>query len=867
VARRRSRRRLAITALVMAFVGAVVGLAVTGNGEPASALRLLTGGAWLDNSSTGTVSHVEGYTGGTDAQASVGKPGDPFEVVQRASGAYVLDLRTGRLSRLDDATLNVATATAEPGPAGALQVVAGSSTTWVLDRSSGILQQLNPTTLAPVGRQIALGGPTGAATVDGSGSIWVPVPTRAGVEQANPADVVTGHPFGRTGDAVQVADTSGGVWAVDPESATAASLQEPSLHQVALPAMHPATPPVVGASSSSPDLVVLAGSEVLDIDTSRPALSSLELPAASQSTQVAVASNRAYLLDGPAGELDAVQLAPLRALAPIRVPRGADQLVTQDQLVFVNTPGTPQALVVNGSGSVTSISKYQPAAPTSAKKRSAGGRSVASPTLSPNAAGGAPGRTPPGGGNPATSPPISPPTTSPPTTGPPPSVTPPTQPPPTPSPTTQPPTSQPPTVPGAPAVTQVNAGDGVLTVGWSPPVSNGGSPIVKYQVTATPSGARLSAGGTATSATLSGQPDGVRECVQVQAVNAVGGGPLSPAGQSCATPLKDSPGQVTGVQASATAAGQISLSWRQPSLGPYHTPIANYTVRGGPAVRTVTTTQAVVKGLAAGTAYSFTIVATNTKGNTGPASAPVRATTWSKPSAVSNLTVTGGDGQLTISWSAAKVPSGSPAVTGYQVSVGGSTSSTSSTSFSKSVPAWTNETVSVYAVNAVGNGPSTKGIGTAWARSGTVLCHDVLSGDVAIENSCPAPGGAWVDEGASSINWISYPVPSGGHPAGPNEYLCTTYYTGSVSGDRYALVTTPTDTACTKVLSNYESPDTPHPIAYVSTTQVNSSSQHVCEYVGKSSGNDGTYTSYELSPCGKNPAGLTSPSEQFSFWT
>ena len=75
MARRRSRRRVAITALVAAFVGAVVGLAVTGSGEPASALRLLTGGAWLGNSSTGTVSHVEGYTGGTDAQASVGKAG------------------------------------------------------------------------------------------------------------------------------------------------------------------------------------------------------------------------------------------------------------------------------------------------------------------------------------------------------------------------------------------------------------------------------------------------------------------------------------------------------------------------------------------------------------------------------------------------------------------------------------------------------------------------------------------------------------------------------------------------------------------------------------------------------------------------
>ncbi len=168
-------------------------------------------------------------------------------------------------------------------------------------------------------------------------------------------------------------------------------------------------------------------------------------------------------------------------------------------------------------------------------------------------------------------------------------------------------------MPGAPAVTQVNAGDGVLTVGWAPPASNGGSPIVRYQVTATPSGARLSAGGTATSATLSGQPDGVRECVQVQAVKRVGGGPSVPPVSPAPLPSRTRRVKSRACRPAPPAPGQISLSWRQPSLGPYHTPIANYSVRGGPAVRTVTTTQAVVMRLAAGTAYSFTIVATNTK--------------------------------------------------------------------------------------------------------------------------------------------------------------------------------------------------------------------------------------------------------------
>ncbi len=881
MSRRRSRRRVAITALVAAIVGVVVGLAVTGSREPASALRLLTGGAWLGNSAAGTVSHVEGYTGSTDAQAAVGKAGDPFEVVQRASGAYVLDLRTGRLSRLDDATLGVASTTTEPGPAAALQVVTGPNTTWVLDRSSGILQQLNPTTLAPMGSQIALGGPTGTATVDQTGSIWVPVAGQAVVDQANPAGAVTHHRFGHSGDAVQLADTSEGVWAVDPQAATAASLQHPSVHRVALPALPAAPPapaPLVGASPSSPQLVVVAGPKVLAIDTALPALSSLALPAAAHSTQVAVASDRAYLLDTGAGQLETIDLAPLRALAPIPVPPGANQLISKDQLVFVNSTGSARALVVNAGGAVTPIAKYVPVA-----AKPASGQAAAPAGKGPAGGGPAPASNPASAANPASparaaggppltagGPPLAPPSTAgtPPGTGVTATVPPaPTSAPSTPT-TAPPPASQPPTVPGVPVVTQVSAGDGVVTVSWAAPASDGGSPVLGYQVTVTPSGSRRSVGDGTTSATLAGQPDGTRECVQVQAQNSQGGGPLSPASQYCATPLKDSPGSVSGVRTRESAPGQISLSWQAPPLGPYHTPIAHYTLRGGPAPDTVTTTSAVLKNLSAGHAYAFTVVATNQSGNSSPASAAAHVSTWSAPNAVANLAVTGGDGQLTITWKAATVPSGSPKPTRYMVAVGkASPSATTSTKVIRSVPAWTNETVSVYAVNSVGNGPRSTRSGTAWARNSTILCHDVLSGDLAVLNQglCPT-GGAWQSEGKSGINWISAQT---GHsaPGGVNRYLCVTYETGTVSGDLYALVDRPTQAACTTALPGYQPPDTPHVIAYVSTSSLGGSSQRICDYQGHTTGTSGTYTSYELSPCGKIPAGLTGASQKFSFWT
>ncbi len=866
--RPRWRRRAAVTALVAALVGGVVGLAATGTGEPAAALRLLTGDAWLDNTSAGTVSHVSGYTGRADSQIAIGKPGDPFEVVERADGAYVLDLRTGHLSRLDDSTLSVVTTAAEPRAPSALQVVAGPDTTWVVDRSSGIVQQMNPSTLEPVGKQIPLGGRTGVALVDGTGSLWVPLIGPGSVAEVRPDGAVSRQAFGRPGNQVQVADTSTGVWGVDPQAATAASLQDHAAHAVPLPSMASGAAPLVGSSASSPDLVVVEGADVLDVNTSVSSLSSLALPAAARARQVTISQGRAYLLDTTINQLETVDLTPLHVLPPVTVPAGSTQLVSKDNLVFVNSPDSPQALVVNAEGAVTDIAKYVLANPAGPVRHGRGHLADASGTTGATAPANTPGPSPAGPINTASSlpgpTPTAPPTTAAPTTPPPATLAP--------SPTTAlppgPTTTVPPTSPGPATNLAVHAGDGVITVAWSPPASDGGSPVLRYQVTALPSGTSPSVNAPTTTVVLTGQPDGTQECVRVQAFNrAAGGGPISP--PTCVTPQKNSPGRVGNVRATAAAPGQISLSWSQPSLGPYNTPIKSYTVSGGPTPMTLAGTSQVITGLANGRTYTFTVVATNAAGNAGPASAAVGATTWSHPGPVQNLTVTSGAQQLTIKWGKASIPKGSPPLNKYVVSVGGSTVSTNSSTLTKTVsaPAWTNEKVKVYAVNSVGNGPTSLASGTAWARSSTALCHDVLSGDVAVLNQglCPS-GGAWVDEGNSSISWISAQAGHSG-PGIVNEYLCVTYYTGSVSGDLYAVVDRPTQAACTAALPNFQPPDTPHVIAYVSTRSPGGSSQHVCDYEGHTTGTSGSYTSYELSPCGHIPSGLTGTSQKFSFYT
>jgi len=336
-------------------------------------------------------------------------------------------------------------------------------------------------------------------------------------------------------------------------------------------------------------------------------------------------------------------------------------------------------------------------------------------------------------------------------------------------------------VPGAPAVTKVTAGNGQVTASWTPPASDGGSPVVRYQVTGSPKAATVTVNAPTLSATLTGLPGGTNECVQVQAVNAVGGGPLSPAGQACAM-------------------------------------------------------------------------------------------TPAPPNAVTNLSVDGGNGQLTISWGGASVPAGSPGVTSYQVSVGGGSPRSATSPLTVSAPAWSTETVKVYAVNPVGSGPTTSGSAMAWGRSGTATCTDVLSGDVSVENSCidnPGAGNAW-QQGPSSISWIDSWTGHGGHvPSGSFEYLCSDYASGAVSGNQYALVNTGTDAACLNAMTGYQNtpPNRPHLIATVSSTSLGPGSQNICEFSGQTKGANGTFNTEELAQCGTTPAGLQGAKSGFEFWT
>ena len=201
------------------------------------------------------------------------------------------------------------------------------------------------------------------------------------------------------------------------------------------------------------------------------------------------------------------------------------------------------------------------------------------------------------------------------------------------------------TVPGAPTGATATRGNAQATVTFTAPASNGGSAITGYTVMSNPAGAvDTNAGTTSLSHVIAGLTNGTAYTFMVTATNAVGTSVASSPSNSV-TPATV-PGAPTGATATSGNA-QATVTFIAPASNG-GAAITGYTVTSNPAGGVdsnagTTGLSHVITSLTNGTAYTFTVTATNAVG-TGPASAGVtvtpRGSTYSSVSATGSGTIT-----------------------------------------------------------------------------------------------------------------------------------------------------------------------------------------------------------------------------------
>ena len=365
-----------------------------------------------------------------------------------------------------------------------------------------------------------------------------------------------------------------------------------------------------------------------------------------------------------------------------------------------------------------------------------------------------------------------------------------------------------PTVPDAPTGVTATAGNAQAAVSFTAPASDGGSPITSYTVTSSPGG--ITAGGSSSPITVTGLTNGAAYTFTVTATNAVGTGPASSPSNSV-TPIAPSsvPGAPTGVTATA-GNKQATVSFSAPALDG-GSPITSYTVTSNPGgvIKTGKASPITVAGLTNGTAYTFTVTATNAVG-TGTASSPSNSVTPAptEPGAPRAVTATAGNKQATVSFKAPSSTGGSPIISYTVTSNPGGISKTGAHS-PMTLTGLTNGTAytfTVTATNAVGTGPASspsKSVTPAPTEPGAPRAVTATAGNKQVTISFKAPSST----GGSPIT--SYTVTS--NPGGISKTGARSPLTvkGLANGTAYTFTVTATNVMGTGPASSPSNSVTP----------------------------------------------------------
>jgi len=303
-----------------------------------------------------------------------------------------------------------------------------------------------------------------------------------------------------------------------------------------------------------------------------------------------------------------------------------------------------------------------------------------------------------------------------------------------------------PTAPLAPTITSITPGNTTLSVAFTAPSSNGGSAITNYKYSTNGGSSFTACSPTQTTSPISitGLTNGTSYNVQIRAVNAIGDGTAT--GSTAATPATTPGAPTIGTASVSGTSGTASVTFTAPGSNGGAS-ITSYTVTSSPGSFTGTggTSPISVTGLTNGTAYTFTVTATNSIGTGSASGASNSVTPYTVPGAPTIGTATAGNASASVTFTAPGSNGGS-AITSYTVtSSPGSFTGTGSTS-PISVTGLSNGTAYTFTVTAT----NAAGAGTASAASNSVTPCGVIS--------LPYSGESFENAGSLTACWSTAQV-------------------------------------------------------------------------------------------------------------
>ena len=360
-------------------------------------------------------------------------------------------------------------------------------------------------------------------------------------------------------------------------------------------------------------------------------------------------------------------------------------------------------------------------------------------------------------------------------------------------------------VPDAPTNVATTAGNGQVIVTFEAPISDGGSPIASYIATSNPEGktGSVTQSGSGT-ITVTGLTNGTPYTFTVTATNAIGTSTPS-AASSSVTPAT-LPGVPTNVAATAEN-NQATVTFDAPISNGGST-ITGYTVTSSAGdTQSGTSSPIIVTGLVNGTAYTFTVTATNAIGTSTASAASNSVTPVTVPGVPTNVAATAGNNQATVTFEAPISDGGSP-ITGYTVtsSAGDTQSGTSSPIIVTGLVNGTAYTFTVTATNAIGTSTA-----SAASNSVTPVTVPGVPTNVAAtagNNQATVIFSTPISDGGSPITGYTVTSSNGTTQSGASSPITVT---GLANGTAYTFTVTATNSVGTSGASTPSNVVTPAP--------------------------------------------------------
>ncbi|MGI5347878.1 fibronectin type III domain-containing protein [Streptomyces sp. CA-250714] len=627
----RPNRRRTTGYIALCSVSALVGTSiVVGSGKAGAVPDLADVGAWLTSSRTGEAAHANGLTGDVDGKVKLPGMGDhPVSISQDGKTVLVLDEKTGKLVRIDPSQLTVEQSSRYGT---GLQLVSGGRYAYLVDPVKARVQRIDPVRTTPIGAPVDLGrGPLGKAVADRKGTLWVPVPGKGTVvpfpngkkapgikvagKSGKPATLVMTLADGRP----VVTDTKGGTVTLLNRKGRGMRFKLPSNITKA-----PADSVLVPAATAGDVVPVLAknSGRMALVNTRTGSLLTASLGSSNHEYGTPqVLGSKVYVPDESNGTLKVYDTDAAAITKPVKVTGkpGKLSLFVRDGLLWVNDADNATAVVINSSGHVNRVHKYDTDVPSGRKPKEndrPGNDGSRDPAPGPNAPNplpegpSGPGRddTPsgpdapadkPGGDGPADKPARKPK-----------------------KPLPSKPDEDEPAKPQPPGVPQAESASGAIRVSFAP--SSGVKPT-GYRLKGAPAGAevqpaKVGPGGPFTFEVKGGSCD---QQYTFSVVAEFAGGDTEESGRSGPARPCVAPGQPQNVKFDFPQGGKgINLTWQAPANAGNGT---TYTVTGGgpDTDNNPRNTAARLRNLKNFQTYNLTIAAKNAAGSGGSVVQPV----------------------------------------------------------------------------------------------------------------------------------------------------------------------------------------------------------------------------------------------------